>query len=210
MVASAFAESRSPARDAEYPNSGANVVLPADRLRSGGVATLWVAENILLPDLARFWSKPRHEVEFIERIIARFDVRPAWAETLFGKLSGGNQQKAILAKWLALKPQALVLDDPTSGVDPGARQTIFQLLREAAANGIGVLVFSTEHEQLAAFCSRVLILQGGRGRLRAAHQQRGRPPNHEPLVLRMTQETDRPTGLPASAALPRTGWIGRT
>ena len=137
------------------------VVLPADRLRSGGVATLSVAENILLPDLARFWSKPRHEAEFIERIIARFDVRPASAETLFGKLSGGNQQKAILAKWLALKPQVLVLDDPTSGVDPGARQTIFQLLREAAANGIGVLVFSTEPEQLAAFCSRVLILREG-------------------------------------------------
>jgi ABC-type sugar transport system ATPase subunit len=137
------------------------VVLPADRLRSGGVATLSVAENILLPDLARFWSKPRHEAEFIKRIIARFDVRPASAATLFGKLSGGNQQKAILAKWLALKPQVLVLDDPTSGVDPGARQTIFQLLREAAANGIGVLVFSTEPEQLAAFCSRVLILREG-------------------------------------------------
>jgi ABC-type multidrug transport system ATPase subunit/transposase len=137
------------------------VVLPADRLRSGGVATLSVAENIFLPDLARFWSKPRHEAEFIKRIIARLNVRPASAATLFGKLSGGNQQKAILAKWLALKPRVLVLDDPTNGVDPGARQTIFQLLREAAANGIGVLVFSTEPEQLAAFCSPVLILREG-------------------------------------------------
>jgi ABC-type sugar transport system ATPase subunit len=90
-----------------------------------------------------------------------FDVRPAAAGTLFGKLSGGNQQKAILAKWLALKPQALVLDDPTSGVDPAARQKIFELLREAASNGIGVLAFSTEPEQLAAFCSRVLIMREG-------------------------------------------------
>jgi ribose transport system ATP-binding protein len=90
-----------------------------------------------------------------------FDVRPTAAETLFGKLSGGNQQKAIFAKWLALKPQVLVLDDPTSGVDPAARQKIFELLREAALNGIGVLAFSTEPEQLAAFCSRVLIIREG-------------------------------------------------
>jgi ABC-type sugar transport system ATPase subunit len=136
-------------------------VLPADRLRSGGVASLSVAENVLLPELARFWLRPRRESEFIERIVKLFDVRPPAAATLFGKLSGGNQQKAILAKWLALKPRVLVLDDPTSGVDPAARQKIFELLREAASNGIGVLVFSTEPEQLAAFCSRVLIIREG-------------------------------------------------
>lgn len=137
------------------------VVLPADRLRSGGVASLSVAENVLLPDLARFWLKPRRESEFIERIVGLFDVRPAAPGTLFGKLSGGNQQKAILAKWLALKPQVLVLDDPTSGVDPAARQKIFELLREAASNGIGVLAFSKEPKQLAAFCSRVLVIREG-------------------------------------------------
>lgn len=136
-------------------------VLPSDRLRSGGIASLSVAENVQLPDLARFWMKPRREFEFVGRIVEIFDVRPATPETLFGKLSGGNQQKAILAKWLALKPKVLVLDDPTSGVDPAARQKIFELLREAAANGIGVLAFSTEPEQLAAFCSRVLIVKEG-------------------------------------------------
>ena len=136
-------------------------VLPADRLRSGGVASLSVAENVLLPDLARFWLKPRRESKFIERTVRLFDVRPATPGTLFGKLSGGNQQKAILAKWLALKPQVLVLDDPTSGVDPAARRKIFELLRDAASNGIGVLAFSTEPEQLATFCSRILILREG-------------------------------------------------
>ena len=152
-------------------------VLPADRLRSGGVASLSVAENILLPDLGRFWLKPRREAQFMERIVALFDVRPASAGTLFGKLSGGNQRKAILAKWLALKPQALVLDDPTSGVDPAARRKIFELLREAASNGIGVLAFSTEPEQLAAFCSRVLYYAGRLDRLRA-DRRGGRPPNN--------------------------------
>ena len=137
------------------------VVLPADRLRSGGIASLSVAENVLLPDLMRFWLRPRRESEFVRRIARLFDVRPAAPETLFGKLSGGNQQKAILAKWLALNPRVLVLDDPTNGVDPAARRKIFDLLREAAASGIGILAFSTEPEQLAAFCSRVLIMREG-------------------------------------------------
>ena len=97
----------------------------------------------------------------MQRIVKLFDVRPGAPGTLFGKLSGGNQQKAILAKWLALSPRVLVLDDPTSGVDPAARQKIFELLREAGASGIGLLAFSTEPEQLAAFCSRVLILRDG-------------------------------------------------
>jgi ABC-type sugar transport system ATPase subunit len=136
-------------------------VLPADRLRSGGIASLSVAENVLLPDLPRFWMRPGAESEFVRRVIQLFDVLPAEAETLFGKLSGGNQQKTILAKWLTVKPQVLVLDDPTNGVDPGAREKIFELLREAASNGIGIIVFSTEPEQMAAFCSRILILRDG-------------------------------------------------
>ena len=75
-----------PARAAPRTLIGAGMaVLPADRLRSGGVASLSVAENILLPDLARFWMKPRREAEFVERIVELFDVRPAAAGTLFGK-----------------------------------------------------------------------------------------------------------------------------
>ncbi len=137
------------------------VVLPADRLRSGGIASLSVANNISLPDVDRYFMRPAQERAMVDGVIARFDVRPPDPEALFGSLSGGNQQKALLGKWLHLGPKVLVLDDPTSGVDPGAREKIFELLRQAAADGIGILLFSTEPEQLAALCSRVLVLREG-------------------------------------------------
>ena len=101
------------------------------------------------------------ERSVVARLIADFDVRPPRPQALFGTLSGGNQQKALLAKWLHLRPAVLVLDDPTSGVDPGARQTIFEFLRDAASEGLRILFFSTEPEQLASMCSRVLILKDG-------------------------------------------------
>jgi ribose transport system ATP-binding protein len=136
-------------------------VLPADRLRSGGIATLPVADNIALPDVDRYFLRPARERAMVADVITRFDVRPPVPDTLFGRLSGGNQQKALLGKWLHLNPSVLVLDDPTSGVDPGAREKIFEVLRQVAANGIGILFFSTEPEQLAALCSRVLVLRDG-------------------------------------------------
>jgi ribose transport system ATP-binding protein len=136
-------------------------VLPADRLHSGGVRTLSVAENLMLPAFGRYWTQPNREKAVIERLMSDFDVRPRRSQALFSTFSGGNQQKSLLAKWLHLRPAVLVLDDPTSGVDPGARQTIFQLLRDAVNEGVGILFFSTEPEQLAAMCSRVLVLKDG-------------------------------------------------
>jgi ribose transport system ATP-binding protein len=137
-------------------------VLPADRLRSGGIATLSVSDNISLPDVDRYFLRPARERAMVGDVIARFDVRPPLRDTLFGRLSGGNQQKALLGKWLHLGPRVLVLDDPTSGVDPGAREKIFAILRSVAADGVGILFFSTEPEQLAALCSRVLVLREGK------------------------------------------------
>jgi ribose transport system ATP-binding protein len=97
----------------------------------------------------------------VDGLIERLGVRPRSPSTLFGELSGGNQQKVLLGKWLLLGPSLLVLDDPTSGVDPGARETMFSLLRDAAREGLAILLFSTEPEQLAAMCSRVLVLRDG-------------------------------------------------
>lgn len=136
-------------------------VLPADRLRSGGIATLSVADNISLPDIDSYFLRPAAERAMVDDVIVNFDVRPPKRDTLFGQLSGGNQQKALLGKWLHLRPAVLVLDDPTSGVDPGAREKIFESLRQAARDGIGILFFSTEPEQLATLCSRVIVLRDG-------------------------------------------------
>ena len=137
-------------------------MLPADRLRNGGIATLSVADNVLLPQFDRFWGRGRREARVLDNVISVFDVRPPSARALFGKLSGGNQQKTLLGKWLLTKPSVLVLDDPTSGVDPGAREKIFEALLDAANEGVAILLFSTEPEQLASICGRVLVLRYGR------------------------------------------------
>jgi ribose transport system ATP-binding protein len=136
-------------------------LLPADRLRSGGIASLAVTENIVLPDARKYWHRPGAQRATLRRLIERLDVRPPSPSALFGSLSGGNQQKVLLGKWLLLGPSVMVLDDPTSGVDPGARETIFSILREAASEGLALLLFSTELEQLVAMCSRVLVLRDG-------------------------------------------------
>lgn len=137
-------------------------VLPADRLRNGGIAKLSVSDNVILPQVDRFWRRRRLEAELLDNVISVLNVRPPSARILFGKLSGGNQQKSLLGKWLLTRPAVLVLDDPTSGVDPGARETIFEILHDAAREGVAILLFSTEPEQLATICSRVLILRHGR------------------------------------------------
>jgi ribose transport system ATP-binding protein len=136
-------------------------VLPADRLRNGGIATLPVGTNVVLPQLDRFWHKSAREAQVLGAVIAEVDIRPPSAQILFGKLSGGNQQKALLAKWLLMRPRILVLDDPTSGVDPRAREKIFDVIRDAAREGVAILLFSTEPEQLAMVCGRVLVLREG-------------------------------------------------
>lgn len=136
-------------------------MLPGDRLRSGGVASLSVRENVVLPAFGRYWHRRGSEQAALDEVIKRFDVRPPSPDVLFGSLSGGNQQKVLMGKWLLLDPAVMILDDPTSGVDPGARQKMFSVLRTAAKSGLAVLLFSSELEQLVGMCSRVLVLRRG-------------------------------------------------
>jgi ribose transport system ATP-binding protein len=95
-------------------------------------------------------------------LLHRFDVRPPDPDLTYESLSGGNQQKALLAKWLQTDPQVIFLHEPTQGVDVGARAQIFQMLVDAARGGASVLVASSDSEQLAAICDRVLVLARGR------------------------------------------------
>lgn len=136
--------------------------VPADRLRDGGVAALSVQENVVLPRMRRYWHRPARRDRLVRAVIEAFDVRPADPRARFGTLSGGNQQKVLLGKWLALLPNVLVLDDPTYGVDPGAREAIFDAIRDAASLGVCVLFFSTEPDQLVRACDRVVVLKEGR------------------------------------------------
>ena len=140
--------------------------VPGERLREGCIGELTVAENVGLPVLGRFfhrgWLHRRALAGHARTQVAHLGVRPADPSLAFEALSGGNQQKVLLAKWLQLEPRLLVLQEPTQGVDVGAREQIFGIIRGFAAHGSGVLCVSGDHEQLAALCNRVLIFRRGR------------------------------------------------
>lgn len=141
------------------------VLIPGDRQVAGVVDSLSVAENIALPMYGRSvserWVTTGAVNRLAEAIISRFDVRPRQATLLVRALSGGNQQKVVLGKWLQTAPRLILLDEPTQGVDVGARQQVFDLVRDAASGGATVFCASSDFEQLAAICDRVLIFSHG-------------------------------------------------
>jgi ribose transport system ATP-binding protein len=141
-------------------------LVPADRKRDGGVLTLTVADNLMLPVLSRyqqglFQRRRRMRLDAIARL-DDFQVQPKNPTLEYGALSGGNQQKVLLAKWLQMRPRLLVLHEPTQGVDVGARAQIHTLIREVAAEGMAVICASSDYEQIAKLCDRVLIFADGR------------------------------------------------
>jgi ribose transport system ATP-binding protein len=141
-------------------------LLPADRQIDGSVGTLSVSDNAMLQVLDRYRPaslRLRRMRGDAARLLDDFDVRPRDPDAEYASLSGGNQQKVLLAKWLQTKPQILLLHEPTQGVDIGAREQIFNLLREEARRGTTIICASSDHEQLAAICDRVLVF--GRGRI---------------------------------------------
>lgn len=142
------------------------VYLPADRLGAAGVGSLPVGENVGLPVLARLKRAvglfDRDISAHAARLGAELGVKPNAPALPLSALSGGNAQKALLAKWLQVEPRLMLLDEPTQGVDVGARQDIWDALDRAAAGGTAILIGSTDYEQLAALCHRVLVFARGR------------------------------------------------
>lgn len=140
--------------------------LPGDRLGAAGVGTLDVTDNITLPVLpahrATLGLDRRGMGREALRLSQEHDVRPLDPGLPLGALSGGNQQKVLLAKWLQLGPKLLLLDEPTQGVDYGARQQIFKALDKAAAQGTAILCASTDNEQLEQICDRIIVFARGR------------------------------------------------
>lgn len=139
--------------------------LPADRLGEAGAGSLPVGENVAMP----VYDRLRHRLGLTARAIgahgqrlgAEAGVKPNVPALPLSALSGGNAQKALMAKWLQTAPKLLLLDEPTQGVDVGARQQIWQALDRTAAAGAGVLMASTDYDQLAQLCHRVLIFARG-------------------------------------------------
>jgi len=141
-------------------------LLPSDRLHMSGSAAASVEDNVALPVFRRYFSRGRLQLaqvrERVGGLLTTFDVRPAMPSLEFSALSGGNQQKALLAKWLQMEPTLLLLHEPTQGVDVGSKADIFSRITEAAEAGTAVLIASAEHEDLAHLCERVIVFDSGR------------------------------------------------
>lgn len=138
-------------------------VLPSDRPVNSSLMSLSLRDNMLLPSEIDYWWKGGLDRKVVQLSQQLFDINPRnAAQTLFGKFSGGNQQKAILGKWLSMCPRLFVLDDPTYGVDPASRLKIFETMKAAADNHVAIIVFSTEPEQLVNVCTRIIGVRDGR------------------------------------------------
>lgn len=140
--------------------------VPEDRHGAGGAGSLSVEENLTLRILPGYEKRGTLSRRRLNRAAAAlledYDVRPRDPKVPMSTLSGGNQQKVILAKWLAMEPSLLLLHEPTHGVDVGARDQIMRRIRAAAKDGMAVVCASSDPEQLSELCDRVLVLARGR------------------------------------------------
>jgi ribose transport system ATP-binding protein len=137
-----------------------------DRKLEGIIPDMSVRENLtlaLMPHLARrgIVNEGRSR-EIVDRFIKRLGIRCSGPEQRIRELSGGNQQKVLLARWLCMNPKLLILDEPTRGIDVGAKAEILNLIRELAGQGLGVLMISSELEEVVEAASRIFVLRDGR------------------------------------------------
>jgi ribose transport system ATP-binding protein len=137
-----------------------------DRKVDGIVPDMSVAENLtlaLLPALARSGVvDTARQREIVTRFIKEIGIKCAGPDQKIRELSGGNQQKVLLARWLCMNPKLLILDEPTRGIDVGAKAEIQRLIRELADKGLGVLMISSELEEIVEGADRVFVMREGR------------------------------------------------
>jgi rhamnose transport system ATP-binding protein len=139
--------------------------VPEDRPRHGVVLDMDVSANVVLAvqdGLARrgFIDGAREDA-LAQRLVERLDVRTDSIRRLVRTLSGGNQQKVALARWLAAEPAVLVLDEPTQGIDIGARAEIYALIADLVERGLGVLAISSDLGEVMGLCDRIAVMRGG-------------------------------------------------
>lgn len=138
--------------------------VPLSRKDEGILSNFTVAKNITLSVINRlgFHINRKAESQIAEEMMERFNVQPRNSSLLIGSLSGGNQQKAVLSRWIASEKKIILLDEPTRGVDVGAKQEIYDNLRKLSEQGIGVIIFSSETDELMSSSDRILIMRMGR------------------------------------------------
>lgn len=156
-----------PRRDSNADFIRAGVAFVAERrLEQGLAAELSVTQNLTLPRVRSRGSRLKigggWQAAETAAMIKKLDIKPPDPHKLVGTMSGGNQQKVLLGKWLAGRPRVLVLHEPTQAVDVGARHDIINAIREAAAGGCGVIISSVDAEDLSVLCDRVLVFREGK------------------------------------------------
>jgi ABC-type sugar transport system ATPase subunit len=139
--------------------------IPEERQSQGLFMPLSVADNVSLPALERFRRRflisRKREIGYVEQALAPLRLRGKLADPV-ASLSGGNQQKVLLARWLALTPGVLILDEPTRGIDMGVRAEIYRLIDQLTGNGVAVLLISSEIKELLLLSDRVVVMREGR------------------------------------------------
>ena len=142
--------------------------LPEERRDLGLLPTLTIGENLTIATINNLFKFPRIDTrlenEIVDNYVKKFKIKLAYKDDLITKLSGGNQQKVILSRWLAVGSKLLILDEPTRGIDVLAKDEIYHLMRECADSGLSILMVSSEMEELINLCSRILIMHEGRSK----------------------------------------------
>jgi ribose transport system ATP-binding protein len=141
-------------------------LVPEDRKAQGLILEMAVRENITLAGLHAYQSagfvRRKRVLQEARTMVERLAIRTPSLEQPVQLLSGGNQQKVVLAKWLSLKPRVLLLDEPTRGIDVGAKEQIYRLMEQLAADGVTILMISSEMHEIIGMSDRVLVMHEGR------------------------------------------------
>lgn len=142
------------------------VYVPEDRGRQGAVKGLPIYQNVTLPSLGRTsrhgFLRLAREFALARQYTERLDLRAAALDQDVGLLSGGNQQKVVIAKWLATRPRVIILDEPTKGIDIGSKAAVHAFMAELAAEGLAVIMVSSEIPEVLGMSDRVIVMREGR------------------------------------------------
>jgi len=177
MAKSLVGLDRSPAREIILDGKGISIntprdaidhgiyLVPENRRTEGLVVEMSIRENISLPSLGNFSHfgliNRKHERQMAEQQVDSLQIKAPTVETLVLNLSGGNQQKVILGKWLAMTPRVMIMDEPTRGIDVGAKAEIYRLMRALAAQGSVILMISSDMEEVLNVSDRIAVMHEG-------------------------------------------------
>jgi simple sugar transport system ATP-binding protein len=141
--------------------------VPEDRIRQGLVIGQSIAANVILATCDRLLNRfglidAGRRAKVIQSWIERLRIKISHPDSPVETLSGGNQQRVVIARWLAIRPKVLILDGPTVGIDVGAKRSVHELIQALANEGVGILLITDEIDEALANCSRVLLMRAGR------------------------------------------------